>query len=79
MAKSIPGVPESLTRAQYASLLDAVGIDPEQTTELWFDREGIHADVIARDSHGKIIPDHKNNTYMKHRVFIPVLDEEEGK
>lgn len=78
MAKSIPGVPESLTREQFLSIFAAINVDPHETTELHIMPEGISVTVIARNSLGQMIPG-LGKELAKHKVFIPVRNEEEGK
>lgn len=53
MSKTIPGVPESLTREQYLSFFTAAGIDPSNTVSLRFLPKGIEAIVWERDSEGR--------------------------
>lgn len=71
MSKTIPGVPESITREQYIALHDAAGIDPRQTLELSFKADGIHATVFALNFDGKRAYD-PNVGFAKHTIFIPV-------
>lgn len=53
MSKTIPGVPESVTREQYLSFFHAAGITPEDTQSLRFLPAGIEAVVFARDAEGR--------------------------
>lgn len=80
MAKKIPGVPESLTRAQFLAIFEAINVDPNETTDLRLAPNGISVTVVARTPNGQLAID-QNNSVIKHSVFIPVRDEdeEEGK
>jgi hypothetical protein len=78
-AKTIPGVPESITRDAYIQLFEAAGIDPRQTRELSFKADGIHATVFAVDDEGKRILDPGVEGYVKHTIYIPVVEEEDAK
>lgn len=73
MAKSIPGVPESITREQYKALFEAAGIDPRNTKELMFCTDGIYATLIARDDNGERVIDPIQGP-MNHAIYIPVED-----
>lgn len=72
MTKKIPGVPESLTRAEYISLFDAVGISPDRTLELRFRPNGIYATVVALDDDGIRMID--GDSLAKHEIYVPVED-----
>jgi len=74
MSKPIPGVPESITRAAYISLFEAVGIEPRQTLELSFKADGVYATVFALDANGVRICDAENAVFEKHEIYIPVED-----
>lgn len=79
MAKTIPGVPESLTREQFLSIFEAINVDPKDCTDLRLAPDGIYVTAIARHPGGQ--PVIHGNEIAKHSVFIPVRedDEEEGK
>lgn len=77
MAKSIPGVPESLTREQFLSIFEAINVDPKETIELRAAPDGITVVTVARTASGQLTID--GNDIIKNTVFIPVRDEEEGK
>lgn len=77
MAKSIPGVPESLTRAQFLSIFEAINVDPKETTNLSIAPDGISVTIVARTANGQLAIE--GNSIIKNTVFIPVRDEEEGK
>ena len=72
MSKIIPGVPESITREQYLSFFTAVGINPERTMSLKFERDGIHAVVFETAADGSRII--TNDGFAMHTIFIPVID-----
>ena len=72
MTKQIPGVPESLTRAQYVSLFAAAGINPNRTLELSFRADGIYATVFVLDDNGAKMID--GDSLAKHSIYIPVKD-----
>ena len=75
MTKVIPGVPESITRAAYKSLIEATGIDPHMITELSFKADGISATVFYINEDGAKVADKLGETYLKHEIYIPVKDE----
>lgn len=77
MAKRIPGIPESLTRAEFVSIFEAINVDPTEATELRVAPDGITVTVVARMANGRLAID--GNSIIKNTVFIPVRDEEEGK
>ncbi|WP_102508094.1 hypothetical protein [Sanguibacter massiliensis] len=76
MSITIPGVPEFLTREQYLAPLRAIGFDPADIREIRYAHDGVHALVIARDEHGRKRLDPNGSGYYKHRVFIPIRDED---
>jgi len=76
MSKTIPGVPESITRDAYTSLIAATGIDPHAITELSFRANGIYATVFYINERGAKEADQIGETFLKHTVYIPVEDEE---
>lgn len=78
MSKTIPGVPESMTREQFTSLFTAVGIKPEDTTELSFRSDGIYATVFERTPEGGRMLHEDGSGYVKHEIFIPVIDKKQG-
>ena len=77
MSITIPGVPEFLTREQYLAPLRAIGLEPERLVEIRYARDGIHALVTATlpGSLAAYVDPCRNDTY-KHRVFIPIRDED---
>lgn len=72
MSKTIPGVPESISRADYSSLIAATGIDPKMITELSFKADGISATVFYINKDGAKVADKLGETYAKHIIYIPV-------
>lgn len=75
MHKTIEGLPEFLTRAQYIAMFSSFGIDPANVLELRLASDGVHAVVFALDANGKRMVDMQHDGYYKHRVFIPVRRE----
>lgn len=71
MPKTIPGVPESITRAAYIKLFEAAGIEPRHTKELMFCADGIYATVFALDEHGDRVIDPIQGV-MNNAIYIPV-------
>ena len=74
MPKTIPGVPESITRDAYIKLFEAAGIEPRNTTELSFKADGIYASVFERTEAGALIIDEVEGCAVKHAIYIPVED-----
>lgn len=70
----IPGIPESITRDKYRTLLSAAGLVAEDLRSLEFRADGIYAEVLAKDESGRTRIDRANNEVVIHRVFIPVDD-----
>lgn len=66
----IDGVPEYLTREQYASIFEAVGFTPGDVIEMRMANDGVHALVFARDEKGEKVFNREGA--QKHRVFVPV-------
>ncbi|MGO1607592.1 MAG: hypothetical protein ACTHXF_08955 [Brevibacterium yomogidense] len=74
MPKTIPGVPDFITREQWLELMAAAGFEPKELVEMRIAPDGVHALVIAKGENGDPVVDHQNGTYYKHRVFIPTRD-----
>jgi len=72
--KTITGVPESLTREQYVSLIESVGFDVKDLRSLEFRMDGIYAEVMDRDESGRLHLDEARDEVVTNRVFIPVRD-----
>jgi len=77
MAKSIQGIPEFVTREQFTSFIEAFGFDPSRLVELHVFPNSVEAVVIAFNEDGNEYVE--GDSFAKHRVSIPVHDEEEGK
>jgi hypothetical protein len=73
MSMSINGVPESISRESYLSLISATGIDPGAIRKLTFAADGIYAVVFAQDADGEKVIDPATGA-VKHTVYIPVVD-----
>lgn len=75
MAKTVTGVPTSITRTQYTALLDSLGLDPHQLKHLEFGYRSIEATVFALNPDGKRYEDPINsNSSATHRISIPIAD-----
>jgi hypothetical protein len=70
----IPGVPQTITRAQYTSLLEALGLEIKDLRHLEFRYDGIYAEVFARTPEGHLRVDRQKDEVVLHKVFIPVTD-----
>jgi hypothetical protein len=71
--KTVVGVPESLTREQYVSLIESVGFEAKHLRSLEFRMDGIYAEVMdLKDGKPHIVPD--TEELAINRVFIPVKD-----
>lgn len=71
MSKTIDGVPEYLTREQFAQMFSQFGFDPHFIKEMRFAPDGVHAIVYDKDESGKRYLAERQG-YAKSRVFIPV-------
>lgn len=67
-------VPESLTQAQYVSLIESVGLDPKLLRSLEFRVDGIYAEVMERSALGGFRIDLANDELVVNRVFIPIKE-----
>lgn len=78
MAKTIEGIPDFINRDQYIELIKSYGFDSDYLHELRFSVDGIHAVVTARNELGYGILDKSPGAkgWTKHRVFIPVRDDD---
>lgn len=72
MSKTIPTVPESITREQWVSLFERFGFDVNDTSELRLASDGVHAVVLARDTEGN--PVVEGDSFATHDIYIPVED-----
>ena len=78
MSKTIQGVPESISRAEYIAMFEGIGIDPRYSQSLTFQPDHIEAVIFERDANGARILDGQGEGYIKHRISIPVRDDEEA-
>ena len=80
MSKTIQGVPDSISRADYIAMIERCGFDPNNIASLTFEGDGIRAVVFDRHPvyGGRYLADMTTGEggFAKHSVFIPVLDEE---
>ncbi|ERI39188.1 hypothetical protein M707_02745 [Arthrobacter sp. AK-YN10] len=76
MSKTIPSVPESITRDAYVALFTSLGIDAMNTKELSFRPDGVYATVFERTENGALVIDEIEGCAVKNVVYIPVEDEE---
>jgi hypothetical protein len=70
MAKTIEGVPPSISRQAYIQVIELLGFEADKIQLLEFRMDGIYATVA--DKPARI--DFLDNSVYKHRVFIPVDD-----
>jgi hypothetical protein len=68
----LEGVPASISHEDYLGLMRAVGLDPKNLRHLEFQRDGIYAEVVARNPEGHLLLD-DDNELATHKVFIPVV------
>lgn len=84
--KTIVGVPESLTRAQYLGLIESVGFDVQRIRNLTFATDGIYAEVLEHNAAdtGVLIDNtvshcpgcgNPQDGAVVNKVFIPVRDD----
>jgi hypothetical protein len=72
---TIPGVPQSITRADYIALIESLGLKPNNLVELELSHRSIRAVVFARDADGKMYLDgFERNEVAKHTITIPIVD-----
>lgn len=74
MAKTIQGVPESLTRDQLAELIGTFGFEPAQITELRIDASGVRATVFETHADGTKVVNLDGSGFAKHTIHISVAD-----
>lgn len=76
MAITIPGIPDSITRADYLRLIESVGLDPMRLRSLEFRMDGIYAEVKAsrpgKDENPVDLIDEGRMEVATHRVYIRV-------
>jgi len=74
MAKTIHGVPESLTREQFTALIRSFGFTPESISELRIDPTGVHVTAFEFNEDGTRFIGPDGSAYAKHTIHIPVID-----
>ena len=74
MAKTIQGVPESLTRDQFTAFIEQFGFDPKNLVSLTIDVDGVHAVALDLDEDGSRAINMSGNGFAKHTIDIPVID-----
>lgn len=85
--KTITGVPESFTRAQYRSLFDAIGVDKNRVRKLEYCSDGVYVEVFEPGPDGSTrrldTSEHHcsecgriEDGAVVNKVFIPVIDDE---
>jgi len=72
MAKTIQGVPESITRDQLKEFLNNFGFKPEELTNLNVGPEGVTAVVFERNENGTRKLNTFGDGYVKHVIRIPI-------
>lgn len=72
---NIVGVPESISREAYVSLIRSLGLDPYQVVSIECHPEGVYTIVFAQDSHGN--RQREGEEFAKHEIWIPVVDDAE--
>ena len=72
---TIPGVPESITRDQFISMIRSLGLDPYRLTDLKFGYHAIVATVKAVNPEGnEYLDPFERNALAKHTITIPIVD-----
>jgi hypothetical protein len=72
--KTVVGVPESLTREQYVSLIESVGFEAKHLRSLEFRMDGIYAEVMDLKDGKPHFGVGNDVRLATNRVFIPVKD-----
>lgn len=73
MAKTIDGVPETISREALTSFLSNFGFKPEDLSNLNIGPEGVTAVVFERNEDGsRKLNTSGINGYVKHAIRIPV-------
>ena len=75
MSKTIPGIPEYLTRDQWAAMFEQFGFDPMNLVEVRFAPDGVHALVASDREDGAGYFDRQAGKPIRSRIYIPVRDE----
>ena len=58
VTKTIPGIPETISREKYVELIEALGIDPSAICSLRLLRDGIECEVFAKNDGRRVIISH---------------------
>ncbi|MEO9246468.1 hypothetical protein ABDK96_02090 [Citricoccus nitrophenolicus] len=78
MSKTISGVPECILREDWTAMFTQYGFTPETIASLEFHADGVYAVVFeVNPEHGGLIFDQASEGFVKHRVFIPVVEDPE--
>lgn len=72
--RTITGVPESLTRAQYLSLFESLGFDVKSLRRLDFRVNSVYAEVMEHDDDGHLVLDRAHDEVAVTRMYIPIVD-----
>ena len=79
MSKTIKGVPDSISRADYTGLIESVGFEARYLSSLTFHPNSIEAEVFSSRPDGSRIVADCGTKYERHHISIPVIDaDEEG-
>ncbi len=72
----IPGVPDSISRARIAELVQSLGLDVRELVSFELKVHAIHAVVYAlnEDGHRYFVDD---DNVAKHHITIPITDAQE--
>jgi hypothetical protein len=70
----VPGVPETISRADYLRLVRSVGFETDELASLRFAYNGIYAVVYALDSDGRRFLDKTSGEPAVHTIFVRVVD-----
>jgi hypothetical protein len=68
----IEGVPDTISRADYARLIESVGLNPTLIRSLEFRPDGVYGKVAVQMPDGALMVD--DDKVVEHRVFIRVVD-----
>ncbi|WP_440102381.1 hypothetical protein [Glutamicibacter mishrai] len=73
MAKSIDGVPETISQEELTSFVSHFGFKPEDLSNLNVSPEGVTAVVFERNEDGsRKLNSNGINGYVKHVIRIPI-------
>lgn len=67
-------IPETITREEYVSLIEGVGLDPNNISSLEFHHDGVYVNVFERDRKGNKRIDQATQTAMINGYMIKVVD-----